>query len=272
VDVLCNGGGKKWRHRGIDDLFAVDPALLTNPLHQRIFAATVNDQPYHDAAGASAIIDGWSYPRTWLDFETIMFAVPIWVGTSPYRQIPFQFSAHIEEAEGTIRHEEFLSLDGIDPRRACAEALCTLPSDGAVIAYWASFEREQILGLAACFPDLAPALRSLAERLVDLHPVARQHWYHRDQRGSWSIKYVLPTVDATLDYAALSVSDGSQAQEAYLRAICPDCTDEERAALGRDLMEYCGRDTWAMVILARHLGGSRHRETPGAGSQPMPSF
>lgn len=256
VDVLCNGGGKKWRERGIEDLFAVDPALLTNPLHQRIYAATVNDEPYHDPRGASAIINDWSYPRTWLDFETIMFAVPIWVGTSPYRQIPFQFSAHIEEANGTIRHEEYLSLDGADPRRACAEALCAVvPSEGAVIAYWASFERDQVLSLASAFPDLATALRSIAERIVDLHPVTRQHWYHRNQRGSWSIKYVLPTVAAELDYAALHVKDGGEAQDAYLKGICPDCTEEERHLLARQLKEYCGRDTWAMVVLARHLTG-----------------
>lgn len=254
VDVLCNGGGKKWRERGIDDLFAVDPAQLTNPLHQRIYAATVNDEPYYDARGASAIIDGWSYPRTWLDFETIMFAVPIWIGTSPYRQIPFQFSAHIEEADGTVRHEEFLSLDGTDPRRACAEALCALiPGEGAIIAYWASFEREQVLALADAFPDLATMLRSIAERIVDLHPVARQHWYHRNQRGSWSIKYVLPTVAAELDYTSLDVKDGGEAQGAYLKAICPDCTEEERKILAQQLKEYCGRDTWAMVVLARHL-------------------
>jgi hypothetical protein len=257
VDVLCNGGGKKWRELGIEDLFAVDPAQLTNPLHQRIYAATVHDQPYHDPRGASTIINNWSCPRTWLDFETIMFAVPVWLGTSPYRQIPFQFSAHIEAPDGTVRHEEFLSLDGADPRRSCAEALCALiPGEGAVIAYWASFEREQVLALADAFPDLAAKLRSIAERIVDLHPVARQHWYHRDQRGSWSIKHVLPTVAADLDYSSLDVKDGGEAQDAYLKAICPDCTEEERKILAQQLKDYCGRDTWAMVVLARHLAGA----------------
>jgi hypothetical protein len=133
-----------------------------------------------------------------------------------------------------------------------------------VIAYWASFEREQVVALAEAFPDLAPELRSIAERIVDLHPVTRQHWYHRDQRGSWSIKYVLPTVAADLDYSALDVKNGGEAQEAYLRAICPDCTDEERQILAQQLKEYCGRDTWAMVVLARHL--KEQRSTAAIGS------
>ena len=30
--------------------------------------------------------------------------------------------------------------------------------------------------------------------MVDLLPIYRNHYYHRDMRGSWSIKAVLPTV------------------------------------------------------------------------------
>ena len=88
-------------------------------------------------------MSGWAYPRTWLDFETIAFALPRWVGTRPYQQVPFQFSAHIEAEDASIAHREFLSLDGFDPRRACAEALVAkVPPEGAVIAYNASFERS----------------------------------------------------------------------------------------------------------------------------------
>jgi len=37
--------------------------------------------------------------------------------------------------------------------------------------------------------------------LVDLLPVTRAAYYHRDMRGSWSIKSVMPTIDAKLGYA-----------------------------------------------------------------------
>lgn len=125
----------------------------------------------------------WAFPRTWLDFETIAFAVPRWVGTKPYGQVPFQFSAHIEAAEGAIDHREFLSLDGDDPRRGCAEAPVTMiPALGAVIGYNASFEKSRIMELAAAFPDLADTLTGIADRVVDLLPVTRANWYHRDQR------------------------------------------------------------------------------------------
>ncbi len=254
VTVLPHGGGKRWIERNVIDLFAVDPAELTSAVHKRVHHATVTGNVYHDTAGARAAMAGWAFPRTWLDFETIAFAVPRWVGTKPYAQVPFQFSAHIEAADGTLDHREFLSLDGSDPRRACAEALVAMiPTTGAIIGYNASFEKGRIEDLATAFPDLSTALSRIADRVVDLLPVTRANWYHRDQRGSWSIKAVMPTVAARLDYAGLEIKDGGSAQEAYLKAIDARCSTERRAALDAALRAYCGRDTEAMIVLARRL-------------------
>ena len=254
VTALPHGGGKRWLAQGVDDLFALNPAALTNAMHQRVHRATVSGEIYHDAEGARAAMADWAFPRTWLDFETIGFAVPRWIGTRPYQQVPFQFSAHVEAADGTIVHRELLSLDGADPRRVCAEALVALvPATGAVIGYNASFEKARILELAAAFPHLAIQLEAMAARVVDLLPVTRANWYHRDQRGSWSIKAVLPTIAAEMDYASLEVKDGGSAQEAYVEAIAAGCTDERRSALDAALRAYCGRDTEAMIVLARRL-------------------
>ena len=146
------------------------------------------------------------------------------------------------------------NVDGSDPRRACAEALLRhLPASGAIIAYNAPFERGCIRELAQAFPDLGDALRSLAERVVDLLPVTRAHWYHRDQRGSWSIKALLPTIAPELSYAGLEVGDGLSAQIAYLEAIAPQTDTTRRDAIDAALRAYCGRDTEAMIAVAGGL-------------------
>jgi hypothetical protein len=253
VTVLPAGAGKKWLRHGIDDLFELPRESLTSPVHLKVFDATVSGVPYHDVEAARSMIGSWAFPRTWLDFETIGFVMPRWVGTGPYGAVPFQFSAQIEQADGTYEERAFLDLSGVDPRRPCAEALLTLPRSGAVIAYNAAFERDCIMGLAEACPDLTTDLMGIADRLVDLLPVTRATWYHRNQRGSWSIKAVLPTVAPELDYSELAVGDGLQAQEAYLEAIDPDCSALRKAEIERDLRVYCGRDTTAMIVLARHL-------------------
>jgi len=254
VSVLPGGGGKRWLEAGISDLFQVDPDLLTSAIHARVHAATVTGEPFHDRTEAARLMAGWDYPRTWLDFETIAFALPRWVGTRPYEPVPFQFSAHVERREGEYEHVEFLSLDGHDPRRKCAEALVEgIPDSGAIIAYYASFERARLMDLANAFPDLAEPLQAMADRLVDLLPVTRATWYHRDQRGSWSIKAVLPTVAPELGYAGLEVKDGGDAQAAYVEAISEGADEKRIAAIAAALRTYCGRDTEAMITLARHL-------------------
>ena len=257
VSLLPNTGKKVaaiWADRGVLELTDVPPGSFSNLVHTRVHEATCSGNPFHDADGARLATAHWTFPRTYLDFETIAFAIPRWIGTRPYEQVPFQFSAHIETSDGLISHREFLSIDGSDPRRRCAEAILQhVPQEGAVIAYSAGFERGCILRLAELYPDLGEGLRQIADRLVDLLPVTRNHWYDRDQRGSWSIKAVLPTIGSELSYKELAVHDGSAAQAAYMEAIDFATTMERHAEIDRELRKYCGVDTEAMIALLHRL-------------------
>lgn len=256
VTVLPNGAWKKWARQGVTSLLDLDETAMTKPREAMIVAATRTGIPFHDGEGARAAMAEWSYPRAWLDFETISAAVPRWLGMRPYQQVPFQFSLHLEQADGTITHHEFLRCDGSDPRGPCAQALVdAIPAGATVIAYNAGFERGVLRALAGHVPEHSAELLAMAERTVDLLPVARKHWYHRDQRGSWSIKALLPTI-ADLDYASLEVKDGGMAQDSFLEAIDPATTPERRWALEEALKAYCLRDTWAMVLVARRLAGT----------------
>jgi len=194
------------------------------------------------------------YPRYYLDFETIQFAVPIWAGTRPYEQLPFQWSCSVEREDGSLEHREFLDASGAAPMRACAEAMITaLQTDGPVFTY-TNFEARILREAAAQFPDLKTALNAILSRLVDLHEVAKAHYYHPAQKGSWSIKAVLPTIAPELSYAGLTeVSDGGGAQLAYLETIAAETSTERRRILTRALQTYCRRDTEGMVEIARFL-------------------
>ena len=67
---------------------------------------------------SSEFLSTLTYPIYHLDFETFQQAVPQWSGISPYQQIPFQYSLHIEHANGELEHREFLAPAGADPRYA----------------------------------------------------------------------------------------------------------------------------------------------------------
>jgi hypothetical protein len=258
VSVLPRGGGlvAKLAAAGFSELAEVPKERLASALHQRVHAATVTGEPYFDAAATAALRE-LSYPMAYLDFETIGLAVPEVVGTRPYEQLPFQFSVHVEESRERVRHHEYLLTGALDDLDALAAALLeSLPEAGAVFAYNAPFERGVLERLAERLPRRAHALRDVTLRLVDLLPVTRAAWYHRDMRGSWSIKAVLPTIAPELDYANLrEVRAGEGAQLAFMRLREPGQGSGERAALIEALQRYCERDTWGMVVLRRFLCG-----------------
>lgn len=261
VTVLPGPKGKSFANallsEGFSDLARVPRQRLAgaSELIRRIHEATVTGVPYHDAAGAAAAMADWAWPRYFLDFETIAPAVPVWVGTQPYKQTPFQFSLHVQQAAGTLTHRMFLDLTGEEPSRACAEALLSsVGPEGAVIAYNATFEKGCITALASRHDDLADRLHQIADRLVDPLPVVRTHYYHPDMHGSFSLKAVQPVLAPHLDYTALPVRDGDMAQLAYLEATSPGCTAERKAQIAEDLAAYCDMDTLAMVDVVRALG------------------
>ena len=197
------------------------------------------------------------YPLYHLDFETFQQAVPLYDGLSPYEQIPFQYSLHIEQEDGTLEHREFLAKEGTDPRRAVAEHICgDIPTDVCVLAYNMSFERRVLQGLADTFPDLAEHLLAVRENIMDLmDPFREQAYYSRAMQGSYSIKYVLPALcpgDPELDYHALEgVHNGGEASAAF--ADLADHTPEEIAVIRKNLLAYCGLDTLAMVKVLEKL-------------------
>jgi hypothetical protein len=258
IDVLPRGGktADDLMDDGFRDLRDVPSERLTAEMHRRVYDATVSGLPFFDLT-ATRSLRALSYPYSYLDFETISFSVPEVIGTRPFDQIPFQWSVHVEEPAGSIRHAEFLAIDDFGDFDAISVALiAALPASGPVFAYNASFEERVLLRLADWAPDRANELRAIAARLVDLLPITRAAYYHRDMRGSWSIKSVMPTIDPQLGYQNLEeVQEGDGAQQAFLELRDPRITPERSTALRSALLKYCHHDTWVMVVLRRFLCG-----------------
>jgi len=235
---------------GVLDMRDVPDDLL-NARQLRVKAQTLKGKPFFDRKGAKSSLAPFEAPLLFLDFETVQFAVPIWAGTKPYQQLPFQFSLHQLKADGTLAHHEFLDLSGADPSATFVDALVkACGARGAVFVYNAAFEKSRIKELAARFPKFKVKLSSLSARVVDLLPIAEAHYYHPSQQGSWSIKKLLPAVVPSLRYDSLDgVQDGGAAMAAYFEAINSETQAARRADIRAQLLAYCGLDTYAMVKL-----------------------
>ena len=258
------------RSKAIAELVAIGaidlrdlPDDALSPRQVRVKSATLADETYFDAEGAAGDLAPYPLPAYFLDFETTQFAVPIWAGTRPYQQIPFQFSVHALDADAVLSADGFLDVSGADPSRGFAEALIrACAREWPVFVYNAAFEKCRIAELAATFSDLAEPLLAINARVVDLLPVAQQRYYHPRQQGSWSIKAVLPAIAPDLSYEALDgVKDGGAAMTAYQEAIHAQTAPQRREQIRQQLVKYCALDTYAMVRLWHFFTGRRAPES-----------
>ncbi len=199
-----------------------------------------------------------TYPVYYLDYETVNSAVPLYEGARPYQQVPFQYSLHVEDKEdgSSVSHHEYIHQETSDPRRALAESLVkNCGESGTVVAYNASFEQRVNKDLAEAFPDLAEALLSINDRMVDLMvPFRSRMIYSPKQKGSYSIKYVLPAFVPELSYDGMDIANGGKAMEQYKQFAKGNIVDQkQQEKLWRALSKYCELDTYAMVKLMKTL-------------------
>lgn len=230
---------------------------LTIQQIQQIETELLHREPSIDRKGIKEFLSTLSYPIYYLDFETYQTAVPEYNGVRPYHQIPFQYSLHIQYEDGRVEHKEFLAKEGTDSRKALAIQLCNdIPKGACGIAYSMEFEKFVLKELAEHVPELAEHLLSIRENMHDLmYPFQKRMYYTEAMLGSHSLKYVLPAVccdNPELDYSRLEqIQNGAQAASAY--ANMKSYNEEEKIRLRRNLLLYCGLDTYAMVKIVDKL-------------------
>jgi predicted RecB family nuclease len=229
----------------IDDI----PAEFHLSINQR----RMRDNVEWISARLKGMLETVRYPVHHLDFETFMPAIPKFRQTRPYQTIPTQWSNHIETEDGDVTHHEYLCLDPKDPREELVVTLLeSLGEDGSICVY-SGYERAILERLADVFPARRSDLQRAMARLWDLFPVIRDHYYHPDFEGSYSIKSVLPAVVPSLGYGDLEIQEGGMAAQIYYRMVFDEMDLIEKIRLKEALLNYCERDTLAMLELRRAL-------------------
>ncbi|MEC9388721.1 MAG: DUF2779 domain-containing protein [Myxococcota bacterium] len=217
--------------------------------------------------GIAAALGGIVSPTSFIDFEAVQPAIPLWAGCRPFEAIPVQVSVHQMDAEGAVHHLEWLASGSGDPRPELAAFLAPIVREtGSFVAYFSQFEQNMLTMLAdsACEAD-RDALLASTTRFVDLLPVVREHLYHPDFHGRFNLKTVVGALLPKLAYDDLVVNRGDLASLLLEQFLVDDASQSTGSQDPRrkDLLAYCKRDTLALVELARLLWtlAPEHRET-----------
>tara|TARA_R100001143_G_scaffold63512_1_gene71146 strand:- start:26111 stop:28063 length:1953 start_codon:yes stop_codon:yes gene_type:complete len=168
-----------------------DDEVLLNPLYEEM--------------------NSWQYPLHFLDFEALRLAIPFLKGRRPYEQLAFQFSVHTMQEDGSVTHSaEWIDRErGSFPNYECIRQLkSALDKDDGTIFQYTHFEntlltevmnqllndRDRVENADELIEWIQMIIRGGEREMVDLHKLIKQYHYHKDFKGSISIKKVLPAI------------------------------------------------------------------------------
>lgn len=121
---------------------------------------------------------------------------------------------------------------------------------GSVLVWYQAFEKTRNNEMAEAFPEYAAFLQGLNDRVIDLmNPFADETITDPAFKGSASIKAVLPALLPELSYDDLDIREGASAARLWKEVTLTNPQAPEREKVYADLVEYCTRDTWAMVAI-----------------------
>lgn len=180
---------------------------------------------YFDRAGFKEVLSACNWPLYFLDFEAARSPLPFRAGVRPNAIQIFQYSLHVMEADGSIRHaDEFLDLSpegdvNVRMLRRLRDAL----GDSGTILRWTAYEntvlndvRSQLLSADNPPSDAEELIefinwithekqkkkivRQGDRDMVDQAAWAEQFYFHPATRGKYSIKPLLPAVMESSDF------------------------------------------------------------------------
>ncbi len=202
---------------------------------------------------------GLEYPLYFIDFESISPEIPLFPGTRPYEVIPFQWSCHVVASAEALAldqftHHEFIHKETTDPRPAFAASLFQVLGSTGTILHYSNFEIQVVRQLNNTGIEFGNDLLSMVEpRFTDLEVLVKNGFADPRMQGRSSIKRVLPALDCPHSYKTLEIQDGDMAITAYLRTYLPECRSDEKEEIFKNLLLYCGLDTYAMVYVLQKL-------------------
>lgn len=194
------------------------------------------------------------YPLYFFDYETYNNAIPPFDGVKPYQQIPFQYSLMVKEnPTADLKHVGFLAEKYENPIYDLLQSLKKeVGFKGSVIVWFSPFETNRNKEMADAEPEFAKLLESMNERMFDLMLIFKfknQMYVKSEFKKLASLKIILPVLCPELSYQDLNIREGGTASASWPILTNGGLAPQEKLKLKNDMIEYCKRDTQAMVSI-----------------------
>jgi hypothetical protein len=253
-------GYKKLLGENIRELEDIPESYIITEQQKLQILLSKSNEPIINKEALKIWLEKLRYPLYFIDYEAITSSIPVYPNSKPFQHVVFQYSLDIiKEAGDKAQHFEFLPKGKEYPTPALLAALSSqVPLEGGTFLVWHdSFEKARNREMAELYPEYGPLLESINERTVDMEKVFNQDagiYLHPGFKGRSSIKTVLPVLlPDEGSYADLDIADGMLAAILWYRYLNDSLGDLSPELLRRQLLEYCGLDTLAMVKILAFL-------------------
>lgn len=232
-----------------------------NELHKIHLESKKADRPVAHFPEIKKFLGSLRYPLFFMDFEVMMPAIPLFDGTRPFQNIPFQYSICKAPAPGdgvkvnackeepiNPEYSSFLAESGCDPRKDFIENfLKDSEGSGSLIVYDSVLEKSVLNSLKKEFPQYGEKIDQRIERITDLMILFKNKFlYSHKMGGNFSLKHVSNAFLPGINFEKLKISNGRMAMIAY-ESLQKE-TDILKIIETREaLLEYSKTDTEAML-------------------------
>ncbi len=216
--------------------------------HQRM-------EPYIEHEALQEFIEGFRYPLTFMDFEAIMPAIPVFNGTRPFQKMAFQYSLHhLKEVQGTLSYKDWVLEPGHLPHADFLEHFLADTEGAAHLVVFEETLERQILELTKQqFPAYKNDLQDRLDRIRDLrYPFKHMHYYHPAMRGNFSLQGIYEALFGK-DQTERAIEDGGIASIRYEQLLMGNREPSEKAEQLEQLRAYCAQDTLALARIFSFL-------------------
>ncbi len=241
-----------------------------SPIIQRNYFSK-NEKLLHKILLKESLADYDRGPIYMYDFETANLAIPEVDKSSPYEQIVYQYSIHVITNPNdydfatmkNVHHYEWLAEDRDTFHIEAWKNFVNVfkkHGEGVYVAWNDSFEKNCIKRALDNWDfdeETAGWMKEIQMETIDLMvPFRNKYYYHKDLKGSYSIKYAGPHFAPEINYKDLNLVQRGDQSAAVAKMWLREKSKQSDIDWGKrrkDMLKYCEFDTLLMVAILQRL-------------------
>lgn len=231
----------KFHENGIEDIGALDASATgLSPVQKRAILAVQKGAPVIEDFVRNELKD-LDYPVHFLHVEFLLEVLPRHVGTRPWQQIPYLWSALTLHQDGRIEHSSQVCDDKDDPRPNFVRTLAARTKVEGMLFLFSNYFEARMREMLE--DQLGPAVKSDLRALINMPYLEMQHLVHAgvyapDFHGSFELDVVANALLGEDPAKDLAIGNSSAAMQAYLKLLNSRTRATTKTKLKEDLVAW----------------------------------